>query len=147
MLLGKVLLVFLAVMLPLQLGFAQSTNPRWTATFDRVGPLKLGTSLAAVNGILGTRLAAPAIPGQDPTNRCFDAQTPRFPAVQLMIIDNRLARIDVVNGAVMVLMAIDHVSVPSGVPAGGLTHGILGRRPQIARQCRLSPLHRISHRR
>src|SRR5215467_11914617 len=37
---------------------------------------------------------------------------------------HRLASLDIVRGAVMVLMAIDHVRVYSGQPAGGPTAGI-----------------------
>src|SRR3954466_2334776 len=36
----------------------------------------------------------------------------------------RLVSIDVVRGAAMILMAIDHVRVYSGLPAGGPTAGI-----------------------
>src|SRR5690349_24176733 len=36
----------------------------------------------------------------------------------------RLASIDIIRGAVMILMAIDHVRVYSGLPAGGPTPGI-----------------------
>ncbi len=39
-------------------------------------------------------------------------------------MSSRVASVDLIRGAVMILMAIDHVRVYSGVPAGGPTPGV-----------------------
>src|SRR5579864_2662026 len=46
------------------------------------------------------------------------------PAVATPVSISRIASIDIIRGAVMVIMAIDHVRVYSGLPAGGPTPGI-----------------------
>jgi uncharacterized membrane protein len=46
------------------------------------------------------------------------------PVVFLPASTSRIASIDLIRGAVMMLMAIDHVRVYSGLPAGGPTPGI-----------------------
>jgi uncharacterized membrane protein len=46
------------------------------------------------------------------------------PAVPAPVSTSRIVSIDLIRGAVMILMAIDHVRVYSGLPAGGPTPGI-----------------------
>ena len=54
----------------------------------------------------------------------MSATPPVIPAASVAEPTARVASIDLIRGAVMVLMAIDHVRVYSGLPAGGPTPGI-----------------------
>ncbi|MBI4502266.1 MAG: DUF1624 domain-containing protein [Gemmatimonadetes bacterium] len=54
------------------------------------------------------------------TGRIAAAEPPQHASVRAPRVDS----IDIVRGAVMILMAIDHVRVYSGLPAGGPTAGI-----------------------
>src|SRR5688500_19121577 len=52
------------------------------------------------------------------------ASTAVDPVSRTPALSSRVASLDILRGAVMVLMAIDHVRVYSGVPAGGPTAGV-----------------------
>ena len=47
-----------------------------------------------------------------------------IPAIATPAVTSRAQSVDIIRGAVMILMAIDHVRVYSGLPAGGPTYGI-----------------------
>src|SRR4030088_939281 len=54
----------------------------------------------------------------------MSATLPATPLAVNTTPKSRIGSIDLIRGAVMILMAIDHVRVYSGVPAGGPTPGI-----------------------
>lgn len=89
---------------------------QWAATFETVGPLRIGMSLAQVNQALGTHLAAPEVPDADPSGRCVYLEPPRNPAIGLMLIDGRLARIDIVKKG---------IDVTTGIAVGDSTAAVV----------------------
>src|SRR3977135_3601731 len=54
----------------------------------------------------------------------MSATIPAAPVAVNTTPTSRIDSIDLIRGAVMILMAIDHVRVYSGIPAGGPTPGI-----------------------
>ena len=67
-----------------------------------------------------------ATANRSPSNAALGTSplSPTTSAPSVAPIRQRLASLDIVRGAVMILMAIDHVRVYSGNPAGGPTPGI-----------------------
>src|SRR5690348_15236776 len=51
-------------------------------------------------------------------------QTAVYPTTTPAATTTRITSLDIVRGLAMILMAIDHVRVYSGVPAGGPTYGV-----------------------
>ena len=59
-----------------------------------------------------------------PVTSAVDSRSVRREPATGPVLSARLTSLDLWRGAVMVLMAIDHVRVYSGVPAGGPTAGV-----------------------
>lgn len=106
----RLLLVLIVACLPLPVVAGQ-----WVATFDQVGPLKIGMTLAQVNQALGAHLTAPEVPGADPSGRCVYLDPPQNPAIRLIIMDSRLARIEIVK---------DSIKTGTGIGVGDTTAGV-----------------------
>src|SRR5919109_3596113 len=85
--------LLLLVLFPLvALGPQGSYAQDWVAQFDRVGPLRIGMSITEVSKVLGERIELPADPRE---RRCVYMAPNRPKGLALMIVDDRLARIDI----------------------------------------------------
>src|SRR5690349_7246634 len=51
-------------------------------------------------------------------------KTPPAPVTELKSVAQRIQSVDILRGIIMIIMAIDHVRVYSGMPAGGPEAGI-----------------------
>jgi hypothetical protein len=81
-------------------------NETWVVREDGAGPVKIGMSLSQLNAVLHEKFSTPAANGEQ---GCFYVDSSKHPHILFMIIDGRLARIDVLKPG---------VSTPEGVQVG-----------------------------
>jgi outer membrane protein assembly factor BamE (lipoprotein component of BamABCDE complex) len=79
----------------------------WVLNFDGIGAVKVGMTLRQVNAVLGEHFSTPT--GED-EKTCFYVQPKQHPDTGIMVLDGRVARVDV--------FAPDHASPSTGTAAG-----------------------------
>ena len=97
----KILSICIAVV-PSNIAVAQSQFVRP----DGFGPVKVGISLAALNRILHTSFSAPSDPDE---HACFYVDVPKQAGVALMILNGRVARVDVNDNIKIITVEGIHV--------------------------------------
>ena len=80
----------LALFIVLVMTRLQAAEP-WILREDGIGPIKVGITLAQLNTTLHEKLAK----SQDDDQGCFYVTSKKHPHVSFMLLDGRLARIDV----------------------------------------------------
>jgi hypothetical protein len=69
-----------------------SADDTWIVRFDGAGPVKIGMNLPQLNAVLHEKQS---LPSAEDGQGCFYMKPKKHPQLALMIIDGRLARIDV----------------------------------------------------
>ena len=67
-----------------------------TVRFDGIGPVQIGMDLSALNKALHTSYSKPSDPDQQ---ACFYVKVPHQPEIMLMLLDGRVARVDIDNAS------------------------------------------------
>jgi hypothetical protein len=66
----------------------------WVLRSDGIGPVQVGMDLAQLNSALRASFPKPA---DRESQTCFYVEVPRHAGVRIMLLDGRVARVDVVN--------------------------------------------------
>lgn len=75
---------------------APHPHPRWTLSFGGFGPVRVGMTVAQAQRALGFRLHEGRV--TDPDECHYAISETRIPGIGFMIVDGRIARIDVTKG-------------------------------------------------
>jgi len=83
--------------------FASLAGDAWVVRMDGVGPVKIGMSLPELNTVLHEKFS---MPDDKEDQGCFNVEPKRHPHISFMIVDGRLARVDVYGPGVPTVAGI-----------------------------------------